>query len=71
MFSVSTSICSSVKGNPSKDGTKLVVRATNGQGELVAFTCDISAQRKYPDIKLTKFIRPQRILYNLAVRPLP
>ena len=53
MFSVSASICSSVKGNPSKDGTKLVVRATNGRGELVAFTCDISAQRKYPDIKLT------------------
>jgi len=30
-----------------------VVRATNGQGELVAFTYGISAQRKYPDIKLT------------------
>jgi hypothetical protein len=41
------------KGNPSKDGTKLVVRATNGKGELVAFAYDISAQRKYPDIKLT------------------
>ena len=41
------------KGNPSRDGTRLVVRATNGQGELVAFAYDISAQRKYPDIKLT------------------
>jgi hypothetical protein len=41
------------KGNPSKDGTKLVVRATNGQGELVAFAYDISVQRKYPDINLT------------------
>jgi hypothetical protein len=40
------------KGNPSKDGTRLVVRATNSQGELVAFAYDISAQRKYPDIKL-------------------
>jgi hypothetical protein len=41
------------KGNPSRDGTRLVVRATNAQGELVAFAYDISAQRKYPDIKLT------------------
>jgi hypothetical protein len=41
------------KGNPSKDGTRLVVRATNGQGELVAFVYDIATQRKYPDIKLT------------------
>ena len=40
------------KGNPSKDGTKLVVRATNRQGELVAFAYDISTQRKYPDIEL-------------------
>jgi hypothetical protein len=40
------------KGNPSKDGTRLVVRATNDQGELVAFAYDISAQRKYPDIRL-------------------
>jgi hypothetical protein len=40
------------KGNPSKDGTVLVVRAINGQGELVAFAYDISIQRKYPDIKL-------------------
>lgn len=40
------------KGNPSRDGTRLVVRATNGQGELVAFAYDISAQRKFPDIKL-------------------
>jgi hypothetical protein len=30
-----------------------VVRATNARGELVAFAYDISAQRKYPDIKLT------------------
>ncbi len=40
------------KGNPSKDGTRLVVRATNNQGELVAFAYDISARRKYPDIRL-------------------
>ena len=41
------------KGNPSKDGTKLVVRATNSEGELVAFAYDISARRKYPDIQLS------------------
>jgi hypothetical protein len=40
------------KGNPSKDGTSLVVRATNRENELVAFAYDISTQRKYPDIKL-------------------
>ena len=37
----------------SKDGTRLVVRATNGQGEVVAFAYDIPARRKFPDIKLT------------------
>jgi hypothetical protein len=41
------------KGNASKDGTRLVVRATNGRSELVAFAYDIAAQRKYPDIALT------------------
>jgi hypothetical protein len=41
------------KGNPSTDGTKLVVRATDGLGELVAFAYDISARRKYPDINLS------------------
>jgi hypothetical protein len=40
------------KGNPSKDGTKVVVRATSSRGELVAFAYDISTQRKYPDIQL-------------------
>jgi len=40
------------KGNPSRDGTKLAVRATNREGELVAFAYDISARRKYPDIQL-------------------
>jgi hypothetical protein len=40
------------KGNPSRDGTKLVVRATNRQGQLVAFAYDISTRQKYPDIEL-------------------
>jgi hypothetical protein len=41
------------KGNPSKDGTRLVVRATNQDGTLVAFAYDMSTLRKYPDIDLT------------------
>jgi hypothetical protein len=40
------------KGNPSKDGDRLVVRAMDGRGALVAFAYDISARIKYPDIKL-------------------
>ena len=40
------------KGNPSWDGSKLVVRATNSRGKLVAFAYDISTGRKYPDIDL-------------------
>ena len=42
------------KGNPSKDGSQLVVRATNREGALVAFAYDISTRRKYPDIELSK-----------------
>jgi hypothetical protein len=40
------------KGNPSKDGSRLVVRATNSAGVLVAFAYDVSARLKYPDINL-------------------
>jgi hypothetical protein len=40
------------KGNPSKDGTKLVVGATNRKGTPVAFAYDLEAKRKYPDIDL-------------------
>ncbi|MCW3474789.1 hypothetical protein [Limobrevibacterium gyesilva] len=42
------------KGNPSKDGKRLVVRATNAEGTMVAFAYDIHARMKYPDIDLTK-----------------
>jgi hypothetical protein len=42
------------KGNPSRDGNRLVVRATNDAGALVAFAYDISARTKYPDIDLAK-----------------
>lgn len=40
------------KGNPSRDGNRLVVRATNSAGTLVAFAYDLSARKKYPDINL-------------------
>ncbi len=40
------------KGNPSKDGHLLVVRAMNSAGAPVAFAYDISARVKYPDIEL-------------------
>jgi hypothetical protein len=52
-------------------GNKLAVRATNRQGEFVAFAYDIPTRRKYPDIELMNLVRSQRILHNLAVRPLP
>jgi hypothetical protein len=41
------------KGNPSNDGNRLVVRATNSAGALVAFVYDISARKKYRDIELS------------------
>jgi hypothetical protein len=40
------------KGNPSRDGNRLVLVATNGAGALVAFAYDLSARKKYPDINL-------------------
>jgi hypothetical protein len=40
------------KGNPSRDGNRLVVVATNGAGALVAFAYDLSGRKKYPDINL-------------------
>jgi hypothetical protein len=40
------------KGNPSRDGSRLVLRATNSAGALVAFAYDLSARKKYPDVNL-------------------
>jgi len=40
------------KGNPSRDGNRLVVRATNSAGAPVAFAYDLSARKKHPDINL-------------------
>src|SRR5262249_20923237 len=36
------------KGNPSKDGNRLVIRAKDSIGSLVAFAYDIAARKKYP-----------------------
>ena len=42
------------KGNPSLDGSRLVVVASNSAGALVAFAYDLSTLRKHPDIDLGK-----------------
>ena len=42
------------KGNPSKDGNRLVVRAKSPAGGLVAFAYDIAEKKKYPDVDLGK-----------------
>lgn len=40
------------KNNLSRDGNRLVVRATGQSGDLVAFAYDIATATKYPDIRL-------------------
>ncbi|WP_291990590.1 hypothetical protein [Luteitalea sp.] len=42
------------KGNPSDDGTRLVVRAVNARGALVAFAYDIATRTKYPDVPVAE-----------------
>jgi hypothetical protein len=42
------------KGNPSWDGSRIVVRATNPAGALVAFAFDLSGRQKFPDIDLAR-----------------
>ena len=42
------------KGNPSWDGNRIVVRATNQEGALVAFVVDLSTRQKFPDIALAQ-----------------
>lgn len=41
------------KGNPSRDGSRLVVRATTKSGTLIAFAFDISTKTRFADIRLT------------------
>ncbi len=41
------------KGNPSHDGTRLVVRATNRAEKMVAFAYNLTERKKYPDIDLS------------------
>lgn len=40
------------KGNPSWDGSRIAVRATNQVGALVAFAFDLASRQKFPDIEL-------------------
>ncbi|MBN9581371.1 MAG: hypothetical protein J0G37_07710 [Afipia sp.] len=42
------------KGNPSRDGARLVVRAATDAGTLVAFAFDIQAKIKFADINLSE-----------------
>lgn len=41
------------KGNPSRDGSRLVVRAATKSGTLIAFAFDISTKTRFADIRLT------------------
>ncbi len=66
------------KGNLSRDGSELVVRAVDRHGGLVAFAYDLEAGRKYPDIHLNRLdgrngfcsISPSG-LYILCAQTLP
>lgn len=40
------------EGNPSLDGARIVVHATNRSGDNVAFAYDITTKHKFPDIQL-------------------
>ncbi len=42
------------KGNLSRDGSTLVVRAVDRGGAMVAFAYDVARSRKYPDIRLDR-----------------
>jgi hypothetical protein len=42
------------KGNPSRDGGRIAVRAVRSGGGMVAFVYDIHARVKYPDIDLAR-----------------
>jgi len=66
------------KGNLSRDGGRLVVRALNGDGAGVAFAYDIAAGRKYPDISLSQLVGENSFcgispsgLYTLCIQRMP
>ncbi|WP_214473678.1 hypothetical protein [Mesorhizobium sp. dw_380] len=42
------------KGNPSRDGNRIAVRATRNDGKAVVFGYDLKLQRKFPDIDLAQ-----------------
>jgi hypothetical protein len=41
------------KGNPSRDGSMVALRARNAEGQLVAFAYHLDTERKFPDILLS------------------
>jgi hypothetical protein len=42
------------KGNPSRDGRRIAVRATRADGAVVAFAFDLASRQKFPDIDVGK-----------------
>ena len=42
------------KGNPSRDGRRIALRAVTADGALVAFAYDLVSRQKFPDISVTK-----------------
>jgi len=42
------------KGNPSRDGRRIAVRATRADGAVVAFAYDLASRQKFPDINVGK-----------------
>lgn len=42
------------KGNPSRDGRRIALRAQTAEGALVAFAFDIATRQKFPDIGLAQ-----------------
>ncbi|UCI16770.1 hypothetical protein FJ970_16505 [Mesorhizobium sp. B2-1-8] len=48
------------KGNPSRDGNRIVVRAVRADGKMVAFAYDLKQQRKFQDIDLAQLAGANR-----------
>jgi hypothetical protein len=42
------------KGNPSRDGSRIAVRALDADGKLVVFAFDLNGRHKFPDIELSR-----------------
>ncbi|MER8380356.1 hypothetical protein NKJ36_06865 [Mesorhizobium sp. M0142] len=44
------------KGNPSRDGSRIAVRAVRGDGKAVVFAYDLKQRRKFPEIDLAQLV---------------